>query len=428
MPRIYRLAHKLCMLVLALFLMLPLSACKPPQQAKNVTIRFAYPSQFSMDPAFSQSLVDSYKALAASFHEQNPQYTVELAPLTWEQLASLTAKDFDVLLFQDLSYSDHVEHGVLRSLAPWISLEDKAWSDDYLPTVLKPFECNGELWSIPWALDPVILYYNKDLFSRYGVDAPQQGWTWSDFLEKADAITDAENGVYGSVILNEYALVPAFIYQHGGQMFDDWSRPTLATFDDPRNIEALSWLSSLIYKYNTMPTHVQAIREFGVDPYALYSGINRGKFGMWAAQYIERGGASWGSEAAWKVPWGAAPLPQDAQAATMVMAYLLGISSQAADADACWQWLAYLSQQLPPDLFLPARSSLRDKVQPVDASNQEALSAGSAALEGVLLIGSDLRENFIPALTAFWQAVDAVLQKNEPAETQLQLAQEKATQ
>ncbi len=230
------------------------------------------------------------------------------------------------------------------------------------------------------------------------------------------------------MILNIYALAPATIYQHGGQIFDDWSQPTLATFDAPRNIEALSWLSSLIYEYNIMPTQSQAIREFGSGTYALSRGINKGKFGMWAAGYTERGGVMWGAEAVWIVPWGAAPLPQDVQAATMVGAYMLGISSQAVDADACWQWLAYLSQQLPPDLFLPARTSLREGLHPEDASEQEALTAGSAALEGVLLITADQGENVIPALDAFWQAVEAILQKNESAETQLQLAQEKATQ
>ncbi|MHB1356173.1 MAG: type 2 periplasmic-binding domain-containing protein [Anaerolineae bacterium] len=177
-----------------------------------------------------------------------------------------------------------------------------------------------------------------------------------------------------------------------------------------------------------MPTQSQAIREFGSGVYALATGINKGKFGMWAAQYSERGGISWREDYAWDMPWGAAPLPKDVYAATVVQAYLLGISSQAADADACWQWLAYLTQQLPPDLFLPARTSQRNKIQPKDSSNQEALSAGSAALEGILLIGAGTSENIGQAFEALWKAVHAVLLKNEPAEEQLRLAQEKATQ
>jgi len=415
-------------LILALFLILPLSACKPPQQAQNVTIRFAYPSQFSADPAVNQTLADRYKALAAAFHEQNPHITINLVTPTWEQLASLTAKDFDVLLLQSFYYSDYVKRGVFRSLEPWMSVDAKAWSSDYLPTVLQPFERNGELWAIPWALDPLILYYNQDLFTHYGVDAPQQGWTWSDFLEKAHAVTDTENGVYASVILSEYSLVDAIIYQHGGQIFDDYSQPAQATFDNPRNIEALSWLSSLIYEYRVIPTQAELIRKFGSGIINFSRGINQGKIGMWAAQYMERGGTSWGSAAAVEVPWGAAPLPQDAQAATYVIAYQLGISSQAADADACWQWLAYFTQQLPPDVLLPARTSLREGLQPDDPSNQEALSAASAAMEGVLLIIIDPRAKAMPAQDAFWQAVDAVLQKNESAEVQLQQAQQKATQ
>lgn len=82
---------------------------------------------------------------------------------------------------------------------------------------------------------------------------------------------------------------------------------------------------------------------------------------------------------------------------------------------------------MPPALFLPARTSLLAKVSTEDASNREALSAGANALEGILLINADASENVRPALTAFWQAVEAIWQKNEPAETQLQLAQQKAT-
>jgi hypothetical protein len=61
-------------------------------------------------------------------------------------------------------------------------------------------------------------------------------------------------------------------------------------------------------------------------------------------------------------------------------------------------------------------------------SEQEALSAGSAALEGILLIYTDPRANVIPAVTVFWKAVSAILQKNEPAEVQLQQAQQKVSQ
>jgi ABC-type glycerol-3-phosphate transport system substrate-binding protein len=429
MLRFYRVAYKPCLLILTLFLIFPLTACQPPKPVKDVTIRCAFPTLFSGDPTVNQALADRYKAVADAFHEQNPHITIELVPTTWNPLDTLTAENFDVILFFAAGYSYFVEQGLLHNLAPWASLGDKKWSSDYLPTILKPFERKGELWAIPWAVDPQILYYNRDLFSQAGVEAPKPGWTWNDFQDKARAVADAEKGVYGAVILNEYTLVPAVIYQHGGQIFDDWGHPTQATFDDPLNVEALSWLASLIYKDNVFPTHAQAVREFGVDWYSLYSGISLGKFGMWTAGYSQQDGVMYGSsEMTWKVPWGAAPLPQDAKAATLVPAYMLGISSQAADADACWQWLEYFSRQLPPGQLLPARTSSRQGMHPEGVSQQEALAAGSAALEGILLIDSDSRENLTPALTAFWKAVEAILQKNEPAEAQLQQAQQKATQ
>ncbi|MHB1356168.1 MAG: hypothetical protein ACYCZF_09365 [Anaerolineae bacterium] len=78
--------------------------------------------------------------------------------------------------------------------------------------------------------------------------------------------------------------------------------------------------------------------------------------------------------------------------------------------------------------MLIARTSLRQGMHPEDVSAQEALAAGSAALEGVLLLGSDASDNLSTANEAFMKAVDAILQRNEPAEEQLQQAQQKATQ
>jgi ABC-type glycerol-3-phosphate transport system substrate-binding protein len=427
MNSLFRVAYRLWVIILTLFLILPLSACKTPQPIKDVTIRCAFPTLFSGDPAMNQTLADRYRAMAAAFHEQNPHITIEFVTTTWDQLDTFTAKEFDVVLFQNFSYSDLIERGLLHNLAPWVSLGDKVWSGDYLPTLLQPFEHKGDLWAIPWALDPVILYYNRDLFTQNRIEAPKQGWTWNDFQETAHVLTDIQKGVFGSVILNEYLLIPSIIYQHGGRMYDDWGQPTQATFDEAKNIEALSWLASLIYKDNSLPTHAQAVRQFGVDWNSLYSGINLGRFGMWTALYRERGGVIYGSsEMTWKVSWGAAPLPQETQAATFVTTFMLGISSQAEDADACWQWLMYLTKQLPPNLLLPARTSVRNGLHPDDASNQEALSAASAALQGTLLIDTDQKAAFTTALTAFWQAVDAILQKNQPAEVQLQAAQQKA--
>ncbi|MHB9034879.1 MAG: extracellular solute-binding protein [Anaerolineae bacterium] len=427
MRQLHRVVRIAVITLLALLLVLPQVACQPASKA-SATIRFVYASPFTGVKSVDQEVVNRFKSLAASFHETNPQYKVELVPITWEQLPGITAKDFDVLLFQSFYFSPYLERGILRSLAGWLSLEDKAWSGDYRPTVLKPFERNGELWAVPWALDPEILYYNRDLFTRFGIEAPRDGWTWSDFLEKASALTDSENNSYGSMIVNMYGLVEPVIYQHGGRLFDDWNQPTVATLDDPRNAEALSWLASLIYEYKVMPTQAQATRLFGTGVFNLSRGAAKGTIGMWAGQYIERGGANLGPEMAWKVSWGAAPLPRDAQAATIAIAYELGISSQAADADASWQWLSFLSQQAPPDLLLPARTSVRQALHADDASQQEAIRAGSAALEGLILISTEQSTLYVKTLGAFNTAVERVLYLGKSAADELQAAQQKATQ
>ncbi len=68
---------------------------------------------------------------------------------------------------------------------------------------LKPFETtmirelseNGNLLALPYDFGPVVIAYNEDLFKQKHVALPQDGWTWSQFLSDAKALTGG--GTYG---------------------------------------------------------------------------------------------------------------------------------------------------------------------------------------------------------------------------------------
>ena len=68
-------------------------------------------------------------------------------------------------------------------------------------------------------------------------------------------------------------------------------------------------------------------------------------------------GADWPGE--WDMRWGVAPLPSKGGAATLGTASGYLISSQTNFPDACWQWVSFVSQQMPQDA-VPARRSLAE--------------------------------------------------------------------
>jgi multiple sugar transport system substrate-binding protein len=50
---------------------------------------------------------------------------------------------------------------------------------DYYPSILAVNEYKGGVYGLPWIAQPVVTYFNKDLFDAAGVAYPESGWTWT---------------------------------------------------------------------------------------------------------------------------------------------------------------------------------------------------------------------------------------------------------
>lgn len=55
---------------------------------------------------------------------------------------------------------------------------------------------NGNLLALPYDYGPVVIAYNKALFKAKGVPDPQDGWTWSQFLQDAKRLTGGSDYGY----------------------------------------------------------------------------------------------------------------------------------------------------------------------------------------------------------------------------------------
>jgi raffinose/stachyose/melibiose transport system substrate-binding protein len=58
---------------------------------------------------------------------------------------------------------------------------DTTWKNRYLPSVLSAATFDNKLYGVPCSgIQPVLFYYNKDLFSQYKISPPE---TWSELLQ-----------------------------------------------------------------------------------------------------------------------------------------------------------------------------------------------------------------------------------------------------
>ena len=251
----------------------------------------------------------------------------------------------------------------------------------------------------------MMMYYNKDLFDRYGTTYPQLGWTWGDFLDSAIAVNNPSNGVFGYALQYEgdsAVYEPLMlIYQHGGLIFDSLQTPTRATLDDPLNIEAMEFYASLIYDHQVAPAPDDPLLR--QRPYP-WRGVLEGRFAMWMLTLADRGGERWGWR--WNMNWGVVPLPRDQHAASMGMVDGFFISSQTAHPDECWLWIKFLSQQMPYFL-MPARRSMAESGGYESQAGAEVAVAARAAVEEAILVNPELL-GFETALSAMQQAFQAI--------------------
>ncbi len=390
------------------------------------------PEPVTISFAFSAPYEEHFQALVAAFNEQAPHITVRLVPLRNQgRFDRLTSGDdvVDTFYLPSAFLPALYEQGALLDLRSHIEQDDTLDWEDYYPSVVDLVSIEGTVSALPGAVEPGVVLYNRELFDRYGVPYPRQGWTWQDFVDMAGALRDADAQVFGFApqILDDMYLQFApqffdplyFVYQNGGRIFDNWDRPTRTTFDDPLTVEAVAWYAKLIHIHGVAPTREEARAAFVGDPRAVY-GYMLGKVGM---MY---GGASvrfprTGQDTA--VDQGVVPPPRGAQSATFCTSTLYAISSRSADRHASWEWLSFLSRQMPPE-STPARRSLAASEAYAQAVGEEIAAATRAALESDVVLAFYVEERRMDAIGAFNEAVLSVCEGEMAAQQALGLAQE----
>ena len=90
----------------------------------------------------------------------------------------------------------------------------------------EPITVDGQEYALPKGLDSVAVALNTGLFEKYGVELPQDGWTWDDMRSVATELKDAIAAAGGSEypIVMELDSQPSwmnFLYQNGGSYLSE---------------------------------------------------------------------------------------------------------------------------------------------------------------------------------------------------------------
>jgi ABC-type glycerol-3-phosphate transport system substrate-binding protein len=417
----------LCIMIC--LLVVPLSGCgertaSTPETAtgESATITFAC----------NQSDEAYYEEMVQKFNEQYPHITVELHPYQRDSEGQVTADDADVLISRERFLRNLYTQGDLMDLQPLIEGDQSLDLADFHPGAMALLSDQGSTWAIPAGLDMSVMYYNQNLFDQYKVPYPEIEWTLDDFLDAAVTLRDPDTRIYGytpmgNAVNPAYGDASLFILQQGGQLFDDLLEPTRPTFDDPLVVEALEWYARLYHEYDVALTPEEARKHTGDWPnrYAFHSNVYSGKIGMWILPFSERGGSYWPVE--WVMQWGMVPLPQGSQSVTLLVAEGYAISSKTPHLEACQQWIAFLSKEMPYRL-IPARQSLLESTEYEQLVGSDFAAVVRASMANVrpnrVIRGmSDELDGFIDL---FREAVNNIVSDDWPPQEAMDWAQGEA--
>lgn len=237
---------------------------------------------------------------AESFKEKHPDVTVryETIPpgdytqkLTF-QLAGGNPPDLGWMM-EDAA-STFANAGVLEDLAPTLQAAEGYNFGDFSEPALGLWAGDGKVWGVPFSTSPFVIFYNKEMFDKAGLEDPLQlaakgEWDMAKFQEVAARLKEA-NGTWGFEFKDGqgydtrimHALMPP-IRAYGG---DVWANKECG-FDKPEAVAAVQQLHDMVFKDKSIVPPGETGDYFSGNAAMTINQISR-------ASLMEKAGFEWG--------------------------------------------------------------------------------------------------------------------------------------
>jgi multiple sugar transport system substrate-binding protein len=218
---------------------------------------------------------------------------------------------------------------------------------DFYPEAMEAFQWRGKQLCMPQNVSSLAVYYNRDLFNKYGVPEPKAGWTWNDLIATASTLTRDAAGaqvkgtesegaakkpaVYGLGVEPSIIRVAPMVWSNGGEIVDDARKPSRFTLDTPEAREALRTFTDLRLAYGVVPTDEEVESE---DDESRFS---NGRLAMVLSS--RRSTTTFRTIKGFD--WDVAPLPSFGEPVGVLHADAYCITKGAKNKDGAWRFVEY---------------------------------------------------------------------------------------
>ncbi|MBZ9874834.1 sugar ABC transporter substrate-binding protein [Mesorhizobium sp. BR1-1-9] len=272
--------------------------------------------------------------------------------------------------------------GLLMDIGPTLKATQGYNFDDFSEPAMALWQKDGKVYGVPFSTSPFLIYYNKDMFDKAGVEDPNQlaakgEWNMQKFQEVAKKITEANPGKWGFEFKDgegyasrmTHALLPP-VRAYGGDLWADGQ----CGLDKPEAVAAIKQLHDMVFKDKSIVPPGEQGDYFSGNSAMTVNQISR---------------ASKMPEAGFK--WGIAPLPSGpAGEAPVIGQAALAVFASGKNKELAAQLVADMTSKdnvaVMAQFFPPARKSVLESDAFVNSNKlippQQMKSVAAAIVNG----------------------------------------------
>lgn len=204
-----------------------------------------------------QQIVDDFNA-------SQDEIEVITNPMPWDSLYQKLLTSISSSSGPDIiamSTNNLPEYAAKGALAPTTDFyADTTYMDTapLAPAAVDASRLDGINYGVPLNISPMMMYWNKDLFTQAGLDPEKPPTTWDEFAAMADDLTVDDNGdgkpeIY-PIALPDHEGIATFqplLWNNGGGVVSQDG--TTSQLGDPATLEALAYWTDLVTQKKVSP-------------------------------------------------------------------------------------------------------------------------------------------------------------------------------
>ena len=298
------------------------------------------------------------QAIAKKFEEAHPGVKVQVEAYGGDGYDQKLAAGFGAGNPPDVMYMWNFPqyHTSLMPLDELIAKDAAALDVKDIPEgLLNASKIDGKIYGMPAGFTTHVVFYNKDMFAKAGVEEPKEGWTWDDLREKAGKFRNEGEKTYGFAVdakPDPYDF-EQFLWSNGTRYISDDGKTIDGFMNSKEAAEVLDMFGDMAKKQEAVTVNVGD----NTSASALFKGgkIAMMEGAMWNKSGIDESG----------VKYGVAHLPafkgKEVQSAISISA--MSIAKDAKEKDLAWEFVKFYTS---PEAIamrkndLPVRTSVAE--------------------------------------------------------------------